>query len=197
VDDPEHHHHEGFYLRVSLPIGWQRTRFKFDDSTSRADFTVSGAARGLELRLGGTPAEGVAMGVQLYGTSAGEKDVSFPGEGEAGAEDGPGNRSDVTVSSSLVGFFVDYFPDPRQNLHLGGSLGLASNVIEHDLPNDSDLDNAGGLGAAAWVGYGWWLSKNWSFGGLGQVTGSFGETNGGAMTARSLSVVGMLSLLYH
>src|SRR5690606_28518385 len=81
--------------------------------------------------------------------------------------------------------------------HLGGSLGIANNRIEHDGVGDSDLDDAAGLGASAWAGYGWWISKNWSIGALGQVTASFGDSVNHAMSARTLAVTGMFSLLYH
>ena len=39
------------------------------------------------------------------------------------------------------------------------------------------------------------ISKNWSGGGLLQLTGAFGES--ARMDASSLALVGMLSLLYH
>ncbi len=188
MDDPEHHNHDGFYLRISLPFGWQATRFRYDASASRDDLTVSGAAYGLELRLGGTPAKGLVLGVQLYSSSAREDDVVLD-KADASV------RSRVTAQSGLLGFFVDYFPDPRGNFNLGGSLGLATHVLEHEGDGDVELDEAAGLGASGWVGYGWWISKNWSLGGLGQVTVSGGDST--LMTARSVSVVGMFSLLYH
>src|SRR5690606_18917410 len=145
------------------------------------DLTVSGVALCLELRLGGRPAAGIAMGVQTYGGAAGEQDdLDRAGRPETQVD----GRSGVTARTSLHGSFVDYFPEPRENLHFGGSIGLASNVLEHDLPSDSSMDDAGGLGASAWVGYGWWVSKNWSLGGMLQVMGSFGESSGGDMSAR-------------
>jgi len=200
VDDPEHHVHDGFYLRLSLPLGWQSTHFEFDSgSTRRTDFTVAGFAAGLDLRLGGTPAQGLAIGVQILSTSARDTDVSLPSDeppadGEPIAEQ---ERSDVVASSSLLGFFVDYFPNARENWHLGASIGLATNVIDHDGVGDPELDNAGGLGGALWTGYGWWLSKNWSIACLGQLNLSMGESSSEAMKARSLSLVGMASVLYH
>lgn len=197
VDDPEHHNHDGFYLRLSLPIGWQATRFEFDGTTARRDFTVAGPAVGFELRLGGTPWAGLAIGVQIYNSSARKEDIYIPDERELGEEPSADERSRVIARTALFGFFVDYFPDPRANFHLGGSLGIANNRIEHDGVGDSDLDDAAGLGASAWAGYGWWISKNWSIGALGQVTASFGDSVNHAMSARTLAVTGMFSLLYH
>ena len=197
IDDPEHHNHDGFYLRMSLPIGWQATRFDFDGTTARRDFTVAGPALGLELRLGGTPWAGLAIGVQIYNSSAHKEDIYIPNDTEPGEEAMADDHSRVIARTALFGFFVDYFPDPRGNFHLGGSVGISNNRIEHDGDGDSDLDDAAGLGASAWAGYGWWISKNWSIGGMGQVTGSFGDSVSNAMSARTLAVVAMFSLLYH
>ena len=193
-DDPEWHNHDGFYLRFSLPIGYQTTRFRFDESSGQEAFSVSGPALGFELRLGGTITEGLAIGLQVYGSSARRDDAPLRYEDEIGntTEDGP---TEVIAQTTLVGFFVDYFPQSRENLHFGASLGLASMVIDHDRERDKKLDEASGLGASGWVGYGWWLSKNWSGGGLLQLTGAFGES--ARMQANSFAVVGMLSLLYH
>ena len=68
-------------------------------------------------------------------------------------------------------------------------------VLDHDRESDPELDEASGFGASGWVGYGWWVSKNWSGGGLLQLTGAFGES--ARTEASSLALVGMLSLLYH
>ncbi|HEY6724717.1 MAG TPA: hypothetical protein VI197_11840, partial [Polyangiaceae bacterium] len=171
-DDPEWHNHDGFYFRLSLPIGYQATRFRFDESSGRESFSVSGPAVGFELRLGGTITEGLAIGLQMYSSSARREDAPLRYEDEL--DDTPDDQGDETVviaQCGLLGFFVDYFPQSRENFHFGASLGLASVVIDHDRESDPKLDEASGLGASGWVGYGWWISKNWSGGGLLQVTG--------------------------
>lgn len=172
-------------------------RFRFDAASQREPFTVSGPAIGLELRFGGTVAEGLAIGLQMYSSSARREDAPVP-YGDQLNDDGAApedDRTQVIAQSALLGFFVDYFPDPRENLHFGGSIGLSSIVIDHSRQTDPNLDEASGFGASAWVGYGWWISKNWSGGGLVQTVGSFGESS--RMNSRSLALVFMFSLLYH
>src|SRR5690606_17734096 len=175
--------------------GYQTTRFRFDESSGREAFSVSGPAVGLELRLGGTITEGLAIGVQMYSSSARREDAPLRYEDELDDSPDQDDETAVIAQSGLLGFFVDYFPQARENFHFGASLGLASLVIDHDRQSDRKLDEASGFGASAWVGYGWWISKNWSGGGLLQVTGAVGES--ARMNANSLAVVGMLSLLYH
>ena len=157
---------------------------------------MSGPAVGLELRLGGTITEGVAIGLQMYSSSARREDAPLGYEDEL--DDTPDSGDDhtqVIAQSGLLGFFIDYFPQSRENFHFGASLGLASLVLDHDRESDPNLDEASGLGASGWVGHGWWISKNWSGGGLLQLTGAFAES--ARMNANSIALVGMLSLLYH
>lgn len=198
VDDPERHNHDGFYFRISIPVGYQTMRFRFDEASQRQPFTVSGPAVGLELRFGGTVAEGLVIGLQMYSSSARREDAPIPYEDQLTDNGDPApddDRTQVIAQSALLGFFVDYFPEPRENFHFGGSIGLSSTVIDHERQTDPNLDEASGFGASAWVGYAWWISKNWSGGGLVQTLGSFGESS--RMNARSLALVFMFSLLYH
>jgi len=171
------------------------TRFRFDEDSGREEFTVSAPAVGFELRLGGTITDGLAIGLQMYTSSARRDDAPLPVEDGSGAAANDDERTAVVAQAGLLGFFVDYFPQSRENFHFGASLGLSSLVLDHDRESDPTLDEASGLGASGWVGYGWWISKNWSGGGLLQLTGALGES--ARMNAQSLAIVGMLSLLYH
>jgi len=121
----------------------------------------------LNLWIGGTPWRGVALGGL----------VSYQGlnEGDAVVE-GEGTGAGMTSHNSLLGPFIDVFPDPQRGLHFGGSLALAGiNTSAHSHLLEQTLDvkdySGGGLGASAWVGYMGFVGPEYSMGGLLQLNG--------------------------
>ena len=80
----------------------ETTRFRFDDSSDRKAFAVSGPAVGLELHLGGTVTEGLAIGVQMYSSSARRDDAPLRYEDELDdTPDGGDEHTRVNATSGL------------------------------------------------------------------------------------------------
>lgn len=152
-------YHDGFYLRLSLGIGYQGV--SSSAGSSKASFHGAGPAG--QLLIGGTPATGLVIGGGIAWQSAVSPGVSVEGAPLPGIEQQPSGG----VGLALLGPFVDIYPNPSHGFHIGGMLGLAGIGLKGD---DDKL--SGGVGGSAWLGYGDWVSSQWSLGGLVRVTGA-------------------------
>ncbi|HYQ26326.1 MAG TPA: hypothetical protein VER04_03880 [Polyangiaceae bacterium] len=179
--------HDGFYLRMALGLGGGGARVS-SDSKSIGDYDIGGAAGALDLWIGGTPTSGLVMGAALsaLGLSSSRRSV-----------DGQQVSGDVVVSTGILAYFVDIFPNPQRGLHLGGALGVASGAAE--VKDNGRKFQGAGLGLQAWGGYEFWVSPQWSLGGMlrfaGSVTGDEQESVGSqaSLGAATLS----FTALYH
>jgi hypothetical protein len=128
--------------------------------------TYSGAAIALDLVIGGALVPGFVLAYGYAGQIVGEPNVSV--------EDSAGGDYEQSVTESLGlsihGLAVDIFPNPTQNLELGGLFGLAS--VGTGPQDTSSL----GWGAALWGGYGLWANRNISMGALLRL--SYARTTG-------------------
>lgn len=193
IDDPEVENHDGFYLRFGIKVGVQAVDINFDDPLYR-DLELSGAATGGQVLLGGTPWEGGAIGVYLGNLVLRTERVQLVS--------GSAEEFTVTVDTGLFGMFVDYFPDPRGNLHFGGTVSLLSHNLRLDssLPpevEDEIPKESAGVGLTAWIGQGLWISDNWSIDGTLQLIASRGRSNDQNLQSDSYAAVGIFSFLYH
>jgi len=148
-----YHFHEGFYLRMSVGFGDYRASFS-DGNHSNQDFSEHGANMALDLLIGGSPSPGVSIGGAL---------LLDPLFGANYDRDGQGLGSHGGYST-LIGPFIDGFPDPVKGWHLGGMLGLAALSFENVNETGGKTATAGGLGGAAWFGYDFWVGSEWSIG---------------------------------
>jgi hypothetical protein len=199
IDDPEVENHDGFYLRFGIEVGVQAVNINFDEALYR-DLNLSGVASGIQILLGGTPFEGGSIGVYLGNLVLRSERVRLLTQTTGTTS--PDEEFTVTVDTGLFGMFIDYFPDPRGNLHFGGVLSLLS----HNLRLDSTLTRdeqdeipkeSAGLGLSAWAGQGLWISENWSIDGSVQLTASRGRSNDEHLRSDSYAAVGIFSFLYH
>jgi hypothetical protein len=182
-DAAERHHHDGFYLRMSLGAAALSHRVK-DDSDLPGQ-RVEGVGSSFELLMGATPVDGLAVGGGLWS------------DGLVGAklvEGGTDSGREVDVSFGMLGVFADWFFDPRGGFHAGVALGAATPTIV----DESDIQTSGPA-AALFGGYDAWVSKNWSLGGAVRVMGALtqGDRDGAKLdaTTGSVSIVG--TALYH
>jgi len=144
---------------MSLGIGGLSADRKYDTS-SIPNSKLSGGGPGFNLLIGGTPSPGFALGGGLLWNG-----VHNP---EAEVGESTFDTEDVDIATSMLGVFIDGFPDPEGGLHIGGMLGLVGFEVAAD--NDALDEQTGGLGAAAWIGYGGWVGSDWSLGGMLQLT---------------------------
>lgn len=176
--------HNGFYMRGSFGGGglWPKIIDRSEDETDRVDIAGGTFALSFEALVGGSPADGFALGGGVF-WAGGTGELS-----EAGV--------DVTVSSLLVGPFFDAFPDPKDGFHLGAMVGYAGHGV-HDHP--SGVDRTHGFGGAAWVGYDWWVDNELSAGTAVRFNGALtdGEDGPGSVRVNSAGVTLLITALYH
>jgi hypothetical protein len=148
-----YHLHEGFYLRSSVGFGDYRASFS-DGNHANQDFTEKGGSLSLDLLIGGSPSPGVSIGGALL------LDPLFGGDYERSG----GGLGSHGGFSSLLGPFIDGFPDPTQGWHLGAMLGLAAQSFQNVNATSGKTATAGGVGGAAWFGYDFWVGSEWAIG---------------------------------
>ena len=171
--------HDGFYLRSSVGIAVAGSNVS-TDSTGHPNYDVNGGGLELDLMIGGTPSPGLATGGA----------ISIEGFGHGG-ESG-------TAGLTVLGVFVDGFPQVNGGFHLGGMIGLAGGSTSRK--DNVDEFEGGGLGMSAWVGHGFWIGSEWSMGGMLRFNGALmrDDSNDDATLQNSTYSLGLLfSVLYH
>jgi hypothetical protein len=131
------------------------------DNSGFSNSTIRGGGLAIDFLLGGTPTPGFVIGGGFLSNG-----MDNPSN-ETTAEK---RDTEWTVTTSVVGPFVDGFPDPEGGFHLGGMLGLANLIVQDD--DDLGDEQTGGFGAALWAGYGGWVGSEWSLGGMLRLTGA-------------------------
>jgi len=176
------HVHDGFYLRASIGLGALSLKYDPDPIETSA----SGGALSLDLMIGGSPSPGMAIGGALL------SDVGRSLKLESGGRE----LGDVNAVTSLLGPFIDGFPNAKGGWHLGGMLGFATQQV--DAPQ-SDARTTSGIGGAAWGGYDAWVGDEWSVGGLARMGAAVtrGKNGDQDINASSLSFMLMFTALYH
>ncbi len=148
--------HDGFYLRLQLGPG-----YFFDKESRERDgqdpvvvSEAGGFATGFEFLAGGTVADGFVVGGTLAITRVANYEKTI---GPDTAE-----TADV-IGLTLLGPFIDWYPDVSGGFHVYGLLALAGGSSR-----DTDWQR-GGLAIGGGAGYDWWISDEWSIGVLGKV----------------------------
>lgn len=148
-----YHYHEGFYLRASLGFGDYRASYS-DGKRPDLDFSEHGNSMSIDLLIGGSPSPGVSIGGGLLIEPLFGSDYRRHGLG-AGSHGG---------AATLIGPFIDGFPDPTKGWHLGGLIGVAAQSFQNINATGSDAHRAAGIGGAAWFGYDFWVAREWAIG---------------------------------
>lgn len=147
--------HEGLYVRVTGGFAGSLTTLqKADGSGSTITHGTGGA---FQLMIGGTPTEGLAVGVLGAMPHGGGVKASGVGAG--------------SLSLSLLGLFGDYYPDATGSVHFGGAVG-------YGIANYAGGDGVSrGVGGLAFAGYDLWFGDNWSLALMLQLHGQLGWGN--------------------
>ncbi|HWZ88912.1 MAG TPA: hypothetical protein VNW92_08680, partial [Polyangiaceae bacterium] len=103
---------------------------------------------------GGSPSPGVSIGGALLLEPLFGADYARGGAG-IGSHGG---------FSTLLGPFIDGFPDATKGWHLGGMTGLAAQSFQDVNASTGKTATAGGIGGAAWFGYDFWVAGEWAIG---------------------------------
>jgi hypothetical protein len=156
--------HDSFYLGVNGGVGYG----SFSGTGPRGSASIDGAAYLGGLAVGGTVAPGLVVGGELgilgvsgdyNGGPAITATVTYNVNGA------PAPQSKVLTSTTAlnvtIGAFIDWFPDPTDGWHVGGSIDLGQMSTTDAL---GTRDMAGDFGASIMGGYQWWLGPSWSMG---------------------------------
>jgi len=159
VQDPAYFH-EGFYLRAALGGGGMVD--DFGGALGFVDASARGGSTGFELMIGYSIADGIAVGGGFLAEWMVEPAVE---------NDGVPVDDDVGIGIlTVIGPFIDWYPNPAGGFHVQGMLGGARITIEDQAGERSDHQPIGGAGAVG-VGYEWWIGEEIGLGVLGRLTG--------------------------
>ena len=170
--------HDGLYVRAGAGLGLVNDSFETEDIgvLGTVNGTITGLTIPLELSVGTSLKPGLIVGGGMFFHYV-------PSPAADNAESSLGLEGDVEFdpgSFILFGPLVDFYFDPRQGLHLQGSVGLGYfSIGEGDVPDaplPTTTASASGLGFGAMVGFGneWWVTDDWSIGVLARL--AFGVT---------------------
>jgi hypothetical protein len=150
------------------------------------DYSADGGIVALDLLMGMAPSRRGAVGGALLLNFA-------PSMSLAQTEETASNH---VAALGLLGPFVDAFPEPKWNLHLGGSIGFAALSMH---PPGFSRYPVYGLGGAAWAGNQFWVGKEWSMGAALRVMQTFSGDEGGEFEFQtsSLATSLMFTATYH
>ena len=163
------YNHNGFYLRLAIGRGAQWGGL--------GDYRYRTGGLSADILLGGMPRPGLGLGLGLFGVASATTIIRRNGEVFA---------TDKPLGLTLVGPFVDGFPNPRGGLHYGSSMGFATSGI-------NELSRGRGFGYAAWVGYGIWMDAHYSAGAL--LRGTVAHTFWGEETTTGTDLHGSMGSL--
>jgi hypothetical protein len=147
------HEHDGFYLRMGIGPGYVLGTTKPDGADTSAG--VKGFDVSTELSFGGTIAPGFVLGGGSFSMIV--PAPKYTPEGGSGSTVG-------THHTSGIGPFVDFYPNPKEGVHVQAALLLSAIYIQKKDP----FESASGAGFGGMVGGGYevWVGEQWSIGPL-------------------------------
>jgi len=186
--DPETH--DGFFLKLELGPGYLSMPGTAEAGSASVDTSIKGVGAIGGLLIGGTPADGLVVGGASLAHVVSSPTVEVDGR-ELDTND--------SLTLSVLGPFVQYYPDPSAGLNLGLVLGYASASGGND-----DVDEAAtGFGVSASVGNDWWIGEEWSLGVAGRFTYAnvkYESSSGGLTVTQKYNAMvpgAVLTLTYH
>jgi hypothetical protein len=167
--------HDGFYFRVASGFSVYDERLSSGTLRGTPDAvgqSVEGTNRGIaaasDVAIGGTVAPGWVVGGGIYSLDLVASTFRADNAGAALVPDelDPGLRS-----LSVIGPFVDWYPNVRGGFHAQAALGLATltpRVLAHAGTERSEYLAVGGA-LLLGTGYEWWVADEWSIGVVTQL----------------------------
>jgi hypothetical protein len=178
VDPETVRRHDGFFLRLGLGLGYLAgdvTNHKYDSSLATPDGqqptegSLEGVAQLGEFLLGGTVAPGLVLGGGVWGTNVFSPSYDGTGRDLATKELGDSKTDLELTSTSQIGPFIAFYPDPTAGAHavLAPTLAVAlvggdRRDVKYDVPGADGV----GWGLVLAAGYDFWIGEQWSLGAL-------------------------------
>ncbi|MBK8999268.1 MAG: hypothetical protein IPM35_26410 [Myxococcales bacterium] len=170
-------HHDGFYLRLGLGVGYVSA--KVTEYQSEGELgpgapqvgtkgSVTGVAQLGEIMVGGTIPDGPVLGGGAWGVNA--LSAHYDGETRNWVTDevAKGASALELTSLSQIGPFLAYYPNASSGLHgmLAPTFVLAKLGAKKDLAFEYDDHSKDGVGwgVVLGAGYDFWIGEQWSLG---------------------------------
>ncbi len=181
---PDKRVHDGFFLQLSL--GAVYLHESWSPSVGGAGATYGGWGTSLETSVGRSVRPGLIVGGRWQFAA-----VVDPNESYLGATTAAGKTARFL---DVVGAFVDYYPNPRRGLHVGGTVGLlaATNLDAEYHASETSW----GPAISARVGYEVFFSSRWSVGALAQLSAYHYSTTESAVSSVSNGLLPTLAVAF-
>jgi hypothetical protein len=152
--------HDGFFLRLGLNLGYNTLSETVEANGQEvSNSSIRGGAGGFDLLFGGTPAPGLVLGGGLIQTYSSNPTVEINDQE---------TEADGTLLVIGAVFFVNYYFDPSEGLHLQGSIGYGAMDFVSDEGRSGSNDPTGPLFSLG-LGYDFWVGDQWSIGPFARV----------------------------
>ena len=168
--------HDGRFLRIAAGLAYLHE--SWTPSSSATDAVHTGWGPALEVALGKFVRPRLALAGSVQLATAINRDETTQGMTYP--------LTDTLHFVDTISALVDFYPDARRGLHVGGSVGFAT-ITEVDTYMGG-AQTSWGLAAALHAGHEWFVSRRWSVGGMARLAfHSYGtDTPPPAATANGL-----------
>ncbi|MGD8861605.1 MAG: hypothetical protein PVI30_16470 [Myxococcales bacterium] len=163
---PSRQKHEGFYLRLSIGLGWGRMSSEGHLLPDVDELDLTGGGLGMSIGIGGALTDNLILHGDIYQATIFTPNVEVDGvdygDADELAEDF-GIGDEARIAGLGVGLAYYFMP---VNIYVSGSVGFGQAIFE-DFRGDVDGSNLG-LGLDVLVGKEWWVGNDWGLGVAGQ-----------------------------
>ncbi len=172
------HNHAGFYLRMGLGLGPLFGTLQYDVNATSTIFDSVGLSEQIELAAGGTVTPGIVIGGGFFGALSASPMYGWTANGQDRRVSGG------TVTTEVIGPFIDAYPKSTRGFHLQAALGPAGMAVSKGdahrvcFPSPAGCssinvpiaDYSGmGFGLVGGVGYEAFVDDHWSLGAIARV----------------------------
>lgn len=156
--------HDGFFLNMGIGAGAGDISYKVSESSNWMKFAFEGMPGLLNIRVGGSPVQNLAISADLQGvTIAGPKMKTTTNiEFLEGSADSEKLDEDDNVNITGLGLGVTYY-FPEFNMFLGGTLAPTGQATA-DIKGEKESYDGSFLGYSFRLGKEWWVSDSWGLG---------------------------------
>lgn len=172
------HEHDGFYFSLDAGLGVLLSASAGGDVGPDVD--GSGLTLAYDLRVGTSLSPGFILGGSVLGATQLTGDWEVEGLGSSSGD----------LSYVVFGPFAQGYPDSHDNLHFGGTVGLA--LLSAGAGYEA---SAVGVGGSFWMGTGVWVAPDWSMNGLLRLDAATGKDDDVSLTAITLNA--MFSVVFN
>jgi hypothetical protein len=167
--------HDGFYLRLAGGFAIAIDPAEAEWPGVNVEGTLGGTGVAWDIAAGGTPTPGLVLGGGIFGAHVPSPEADDMEATVVIVGDINGDVEFDGMTFALLAPFIDYYPSPREGLHLTAAVGLGLLSVGDGTWEGTTYEpfqdhGSAGVGALVGVGYEFWLADRWSLGALARVT---------------------------